>query len=231
MATPIHGESTPEELNIFFIELQTRADEAGLPMIIIPNEVCFRNAANRRAHYGENPDDVRQYQLATQVAYMGRQSGTLMMVANCPNLVWEQTRLFRSGTWTEEERTAYRQGEAEWHCFAMSSHDTKVSNILCPSPGSVGPNQCYIYDSSYLPGNEIGRQRLGHLPNLHMARNVIQAWRARPLRLTEIWVGGGGNYDNTCRRMTAQWMQDVVSRLLLQCGQAVDTDGWEQVFI
>ncbi|KAI9884016.1 MAG: hypothetical protein M1823_004206 [Watsoniomyces obsoletus] len=202
MADQIHGESTPADLHIFLTQLQTRA-----PIVVIPNEVCFRNAANRRAHYG-NTTDVQSYELASNVPYIGRQSGTLMMVASPQNHVWEQTRSGRSGSWTEAEWSAHRQGEAEWHCFAMYFH----------------MSTCYIYDSSYLPG--AGRRRLGHLPNLHMARNVIRAWKTR-LRLRQIWVGGGGNDENWCRNMTAQWMEDLVSRL--QVGQGVDTDGWEQI--
>ncbi|KAI9884392.1 MAG: hypothetical protein M1823_003824 [Watsoniomyces obsoletus] len=110
---------------MFLTKLQTRADVASLQMTIISKEVCFRNAANRRAHYGGNPDDVRPYELASKVAYIGRQSDTLMMVARAPNPVWEQSRLFRSGSWAEEERAAHRRGEADRHCFAMYFHMSK----------------------------------------------------------------------------------------------------------
>ncbi len=85
MAASIHGESTPEELNVFLKGLQTTADRSNLEIIVIPKEVCFCNASNRIAHYGPNPDDVRPYKIASNVAYLGCQSGTLMMVANAPN--------------------------------------------------------------------------------------------------------------------------------------------------
>ncbi len=90
MAATIHGNSSAEELNVFLTGLQMMADRASLQIVVIPKEVFFRKAENRRCHYSEDPDDVRPYELASNVAYVGRQSGTLMMAANAPNPVWEQ---------------------------------------------------------------------------------------------------------------------------------------------
>ncbi len=135
MAAYIHGRSRPEELYVFLNGLQTQAHNADLQLVVVSKEVCFRNADNRRAHYGENPNDVRPYELASKVAYIGRQSGTLMMVANAPNPVWKQSRSFRSRAWTEE-RAAHRRSEADWHCFAMYFRMAKVSHLSLPSQPS-----------------------------------------------------------------------------------------------
>lgn len=126
------------------------------------------------------------------------------------------------------------------HCFAIFYRSHRVcllcSLLLCHRSSSQ--QQCFIFDPSYRPLEPAlgtikaslsgpSSQRLGRIPKLGRAYELVEQWNAHGHQVDQIWLSGDGSDEKHCRPGTAQWMQDLVLRVV--AGEEMDMDGWEEL--
>ncbi|KAH0564988.1 hypothetical protein GP486_001620 [Trichoglossum hirsutum] len=247
------GEATGEDINVFLNLLQEVSDQhkegsgANRRIVVVDNEVAYRDAVHRHNYLAltcnaeleeENEEDEKEEKENSPIKAwreMLRLWGTaedavrqcnkaaecnLLLVATHPNLVWENSFEYRYGRPEDldEARTRHYQRLADWHAYAI-----KIQNRMV-----------WIYDPSYVPPEGSGSRvrRLGELPWLKRASQIIKAYRNRSLVVQRINLGGGGNDDRRCQDMACEWIRSEVLRYmgrLDEDGGTIIVNNWEQV--
>ena len=85
-------------------------------------------------------------------------------------------------------------------------------------------SQVYVYDPSYeAPPSPTTRRNLKSLPlvGAKAYKMITELRNKRGLAIEEVFVGGGGNLEGDCRKMSLQWIRGGVE-------QMVTAEDWKQ---
>jgi hypothetical protein len=93
-----------------------------------------------------------------------------------------------------------------------------------------------VYDPSYDPTERpaSGKRRLRDLPLIgSKAYKILIAIHTRT-RIDEVYVGGGGNVADACRRMSLDWIRKAVEAMVMHTKtpddfKVEDIEAWEPV--
>ena len=93
-----------------------------------------------------------------------------------------------------------------------------------------------MYDPSYDPAERraSGKRRLRDVPLIgSKAYKILTAIHART-RIDEVYVGGGGNVTDACRRMSLDWIRKAVKAMVMYTKtpgdfKVEDMEDWELV--
>jgi hypothetical protein len=124
---------------------------------------------------------------------------------------------------TPELREKFYTGDVEWHEFVLLLNQREVRDDFYPTllvftKGLTAAPQVYIYDLSYVfeePPTPRLRRDLKMLPLIGpKAYKMIKEIKCRKLRVDKVFVGGGGNENEDCRKMSLWWMRQCVEQML-----------------
>lgn len=95
-----------------------------------------------------------------------------------------------------------------------------------------------MYDPSYDTTSKpaLGKRRLRDIPLIgSKAYKIVTAIRER-IKIDEVWVGGGGNVTDACRRMSLDWIRKAVEAMVMDTKTPDDfnvgkIEKWELVLL
>lgn len=128
------ADASAAEVNNFLATLTTQHPS----IVVVPREITSATPASLTQEWG--PQLRSSYLAATNAAALTRQTGTLMLVATRPNIVWAHTAAARhngdnlSADKLEALRVDHYNGGTDWHCVGIVVCHRTVSCLDCPLP-------------------------------------------------------------------------------------------------
>lgn len=217
------------------------------PMTVCPTAVVYDSAAQREQKWAlylqRNPNTAAQYTPADweqekaafgilgNAVHVANQRYFTLYVASTQNPVFSHSWHMRvwGGQDTPDLRAQFYSLDHEWHEFVLVLNQQKVETSPPPCVSTTNLDiQVYIYDPSYLPPDNASRRKLKSVPLLGVrAYKVIAALKTR-CAIKEVWLGGGGNTEGHCRKMSLGWVKAGVEEMITMEKWTLGS-GWEQV--
>jgi hypothetical protein len=217
-----------------------QAGEGPRPMSVYPSAVVYDSANQRDQQFalylGRNPhlsftqegwqDEKRAYGIIGDAVVTATQRNSIFYMVSMQNPVFSHSWHLRHwGQDTPELRQAYYTVERDWHEFVIVLNRRSVSWTPRGRHSASNLSQAYIYDPSYAADNgpaSSQRRALRSIPLVGTkAHKILREIRTRRnLAIDAVYIGGGGNEQGDCRKMSLQWIRGVVEDM-------VTTEDWD----
>jgi hypothetical protein len=175
------------------------------------------------AQYSEEDwdEEKKAFALIPNAVHMANQRNSMFYICSMQNPVFSHSWNIRhwGGQDTPELRAKFYRRDNEWHEFVII-----ISN-----------QNAYIYDPSYTfeAPSPNRKRKLKELPFVGTKSfKFLSAVKTR-LAIKKVWIGGGGNEEGHCRKMSLAFVRRVVEELA-QGGGNIDIAKlggikWEEV--